>query len=89
MQAMTMMDITNSKDMSRLFNELLNYESLMHEEWRDRSLKGEVCAACRNLPTYKCPTCSIHYCHEHVKNHKHVLSNKEVEQWHRESESLR
>lgn len=29
MQAMTMMDITNPKDMSRLFNELLKYESRM------------------------------------------------------------
>lgn len=89
MQAMTMMDITNSNDMRRLFNELTKYEILTHEEYRDKALKGEICAACRNLPIYKCPKCSIHYCHEHVKNHKHVLSNEEVEQWHRESESLR
>lgn len=47
----------------------------------DRALKGEVCArpGCINFPNYQCPTCGIHYCHEHVDSHKHYLSEEEIE----------
>ena len=42
-------------------------------EWRSDSYKGLVCGImlCRNTPIKQCPTCSLHYCSEHVKTHLH------------------
>ena len=42
-------------------------------EWRSNSYKGSVCGImlCRNTPIKQCPTCSLHFCSEHVKTHLH------------------
>jgi predicted nucleic acid-binding protein len=90
-QGMTITDITNLNDTERFFNDVRKYESFTIEKWKSKSLKGEVCAvfSCSIVPTYECPKCHIHYCHEHVENHKHVLSNEEIESWNRETENLR
>jgi hypothetical protein len=60
-------------------------------EWREKSLKGEVCAVfgCRNTPSSQCPTCHFHWCYEDIMNHKHIMSNEELSNQEREDESLR
>lgn len=48
------------------------------DEWRNKSIKGEVCAVlgCKNSPNVKCSTCSFHYCSDHVGNHFHDVTGK-------------
>ena len=45
------------------------------DEWRNKSIGGEVCAVlgCKNKPNVKCSTCFVHYCSEHIGNHFHEI----------------
>jgi hypothetical protein len=60
----------------------LNPGTLSLEEWRNISIKGEVCAVlgCKNTPNVKCSTCFAHYCSEHIGNHFHEVANVKEEQ---------
>lgn len=80
-QGMTMLVITNSSDMKILFSEIEDYESFTSEEWRQKSIKGEVCAVamCSKPPKNQCPKCFIHYCYNHIKNHGHRVTDKDIE----------
>jgi predicted nucleic acid-binding protein len=76
-QSMIMLDITNSSRVKILFDDIKKYESFTSEEWKARSIKGDVCAVpmCSNPPKNKCPKCSVHYCYDHIKNHYHVVTD--------------
>ncbi len=52
--------------------------SVTAEEWRNRSLNGEVCGIifCTNHPTNQCPKCNLHYCYEQIRLHMHELSEE-------------
>jgi len=65
--------------------------SFSPEEWKNRSIKGEVCAVvmCSNLPKNQCPTCFLRYCYEHVKNHGHRVADEELKKQKEEFESLK
>ena len=65
--------------------------SITADEWRNRSLNGEVCArmGCGNSPTYQCPKCNIHYCHEHVGSHFHETSQDEIRKEEEDIEKIR
>lgn len=54
--------------------------SVTADEWRKRSLNGEVCAImfCVNPPKNQCPKCNIHYCYEHIGLHMHEVSEDEM-----------
>jgi predicted nucleic acid-binding protein len=90
-QGMTMIDITNSNSLKRLFADIKKYESFTSEEWKGRSIKGEVCAVpmCSNAPKNRCSTCFVHYCYDHVKNHYHTVTDKEIKRWNKEKEGLK
>jgi Tc5 transposase C-terminal domain len=62
------------------------------DEWMESSIRGERCGivGCQNPPTNKCPKCGRHYCYDHfVHSHRHVLTDKEVEENKRRQEELR
>jgi hypothetical protein len=61
------------------------------ENWRDRSLRGEVCGVvgCQNFPANQCPTCHLHYCYQDAKNHFHKMSDQDAKDQEKEDESLR
>ena len=90
-QGMTVIDISNLSDTKRLFDDLKKYESFTSEDWRQRSIIGEVCAmaGCSNPPKNQCPKCYVHYCYEHVKNHYHRLKDEEIERSEKEEEGLK
>jgi predicted nucleic acid-binding protein len=90
-QGMTMIDITNLSDMKILFEQIEKYESFTSEEWRQKSIKGEVCAVamCPNPPKNQCTTCFVHYCYDHIKNHYHGITDEEIERRNKEKESLK
>lgn len=52
-------------------------------------LPSKPIITCSNPPTTKCPECSVHYCHEHVYNHFHELTDEEIERRNREAENLK
>ncbi len=62
-----------------------------NEDWREMSLKGEVCAVvgCQNKPSSQCPKCLVYCCYDHVVGHKHFISESEVEERKNTNESLR
>jgi predicted nucleic acid-binding protein len=90
-QGMTMADVANASSVKSLFDEISKYEWYNHEEWKDRSRKGEVCAVvgCQNPPKNQCTTCSLHYCYQDIKNHYHILTDKRTKQQKKEKESLK
>jgi predicted nucleic acid-binding protein len=90
-QDMTMVDVTNANRVKNLFDDISIYEWFTLEEWRDKSKKGEICAVggCRNLPKNQCPTCFLHYCYRHIKNHFHCITDKEIKQQKKEKQSLK
>jgi predicted nucleic acid-binding protein len=90
-QGMTMIDITNLNSVKRLFGDIKKYESFTSEEWKNKSIKGEVCAVpmCSNSPKNRCPKCFVHYCYNHIKNHYHTMPDNEIERHNEEKESLR
>lgn len=91
MDGMTMVDITDLRSVNRLFEVIKKYESFTLEEWKTRSINGEVCAVpmCSNPPKIQCPNCFVHYCYDHVKNHFHRVSGKQIERWNKEKENLK
>jgi hypothetical protein len=47
------------------------------EDWRNKSIKGEVCAipGCQFIPnSSQCPIFFVHYCYEHLKSHLHPVT---------------
>jgi hypothetical protein len=88
---MKMIDITNLSDMKTLFDDIEEYELFTSEEWKNKSIKGEVCAVamCSNPPKNQLPKCFVHYCYEHVKNHGHRVTDEEIERRNKEIESLK
>ena len=61
------------------------------EEWKTKSMQGEVCAilGCWNNPKYRCPKCSLHYCYDHIKSHVHSITDEESERHKKGTESLK
>ena len=61
------------------------------EDWRNKSIREEVCAVLtyQNKPTNQCPKCLVHYCYEHVGNHLHAVTDKEIDEQSKKDESLR
>lgn len=90
-QGMSILDVTNPSDMTRLFEDIKKYEWYTSEEWRNRSINGEVCARipCTNPPKNQCPKCLVHYCYDHIKNHYHRVTNEELKEQHNKEESLK
>ena len=44
---------------------------------------------CRKSPILQCPRCSLHYCSEHVKEHFHVNTPKDIKKRREDTEKLR
>jgi hypothetical protein len=65
--------------------------SFSSEDWRNKSIKGDVCARAfgSNPPKNQCPTCFVHYCYDHVKGHYHVVTDEQIEQRNKEKELLK
>jgi hypothetical protein len=61
------------------------------DEWSDKSKKGEVCGVlgCRQKPTTRCAKCSRHYCYQDLQNHKHIVTDREMEEEREKTEQLR
>jgi hypothetical protein len=82
-----------SKNLSELANgvDIIFRKRLSEPEWSDKSRRGEVCGliGCRDKPTTRCDICSRHYCYRDLRNHRHIMTDTEIEERRKTTEQLK